>query len=100
MAEMQGPLPRDINLEAVTAIIRYEAPEQARWPQDPQWVSLDYIYTTKKRFHRNYSIEVFKIAIEQEMDRGQPRFQVYTDTEGAVWVKSVSRNERRANRQT
>ena len=82
MAEIQGPLPLDINLEAVTAIIRYEAPEQARWPQDPQWVSLNYIYTTKKRFHKNYSIEIFKHFIEQEMDRGQPRFRVYTDLLG------------------
>jgi hypothetical protein len=97
MAEIQGPLP-DLNLEAVTAIIRYEAPEQARWPQDPQWVNLNYIYTTKKRFHKNFSIDIFKQVIEQEMDRGQPRFRVYTDPEGVAWVRSVHRNERRANR--
>ena len=93
---MQG-LP-NVSLEAVTAIIRYEAPESVRWPQDQEWVKLEYIYHEKKRYHRNYSFEVFKGIVEEEKERGQFRFKIYTDPEGAVWAKSVSRNERRTNR--
>ena len=36
--------------------------------------------------------------MEAETDRGQHRFKVFTDPAGIVWVKSVSRNERRAAR--
>ena len=99
MAEEQDLIPHDLNLAAVTAIIRYEAPDTARWPQDKEWVCLNYIYNTKKRFHRNYTFETFQQIIEQEKDRGQPRFRVFTDSDGTVWIKSVSRNNRRANRQ-
>ena len=99
MVDTQELLPHDLNLEAVTAIIRYEPPETVRWPQDPDWVSLHYIYNSKKRFHRNYSFEIFQQIVEQERDKGQPRFRVYADAEGTVWAKSVSRNDRRANRQ-
>ena len=60
MVDTQELLPHDLNLEAVTAITRYEAPETVRWPQDPDWVSLHYIYNSKKRIHRNYSFEIFQ----------------------------------------
>ena len=94
--DMAGP--PDISLEAVTAIIRYEAPESVRWPEDPEWVKLEYVYHEKKRFHQNFSFEVFKGFVEEEKVRGQFRFQVFTDPEGTVWAKSVSRKERRTNR--
>ena len=100
MEPVEDPIPHDLNLATVTAIIRYEAPETVRWPQDPEWVLLSYVYESKKRFHKNYSFEIFQQIVEQEMDREQSRFNVFTDAEGKVWAKSVSRNDRRANRRT
>ena len=82
MAEIEEPFPHNVSLEAVTAIIRYEAPESARWPQDPEWVNFAYVYNAKKRFYKSVSLEFSKHVIEEEMDRGQPRFLVFTDSEG------------------